>query len=102
MNGNEKLRTRKFLTGILAAGALVGVYCIATAGISTVLMAATDSSAQARGSHGGGHGHWGGGRGHWGGGRYWGGRGRYWHGRWWGPGIGPCWRWTPVGWIWVC
>ena len=60
------------------------------------------------GGHGGGHagfvGH-GGGGGHHGGGRVIvrGGGGRhFWHGRWWGPGIGPCWRWTPLGWVWIC
>ena len=36
--------------------------------------------------HGHGHGH----RGHW------------YHGRWWDYGVGPCWQWTPVGWIWIC
>jgi hypothetical protein len=59
------------------------------------------------GFHGGGHG--GGGfygGGHHGGGGYYGGggRGRYWGGRWYGYGIGPCWRWNPFfgRWIWVC
>lgn len=28
--------------------------------------------------------------------------GHFWQGRWWLPGVGPCWRWTPVGWVWVC
>ncbi len=101
MPGNGELRARKFLTGLLAAGALVGAYCFATAGVSALLMTAIDMPAQARGGHGHGGrgGHWGGG-GHWHGGGW--GRGHYWHGRWWGPGIGPCWRLTPVGWIWVC
>jgi hypothetical protein len=26
----------------------------------------------------------------------------FWHGHWWWPGVGPCWRWTPWGWIWIC
>src|SRR4029078_2307886 len=37
-----------------------------------------------------GHGHWHGHRGHW------------WHGRYWGYGVGSCWRWTPAGYIWIC
>ena len=28
--------------------------------------------------------------------------GRWWHDRWWGYGVGSCWRWTPYGYIWVC
>lgn len=95
MTGYRASKARKFLTGLLAVGALVGMYCLATVGVSTVLTTATDTSAQAKPPHGG---HWGG-HGHWGGG--WG-RGRFWHGRWWGYGIGPCWRWTPVGWVWIC
>src|SRR5882672_9691482 len=27
---------------------------------------------------------------------------RFWHGRWYNPGIGPCWSWTPVGYVWIC
>jgi hypothetical protein len=28
---------------------------------------------------------------------------RHWyHGRYWDYGVGPCWRRTPVGWIWIC
>jgi hypothetical protein len=28
---------------------------------------------------------------------------RHWyHGRWWDYGVGSCWRWTPVGAIWIC
>ena len=40
--------------------------------------------------------------------RYYGGvddghRRRYWHGRWWGYGVGSCWRLTPDGYyVWVC
>jgi hypothetical protein len=47
-----------------ALGALVGAYCVATAGVSTVLMTATDISAQARGHGHGGGGHYHGGGGH--------------------------------------
>ena len=83
MIGNTQSRTRKFLTGCLALGALVGVYCLATVGVSSLLMTATATSAQAKGGHGHGGGH-------------------FWHGRGWGPGSGPCWRWTPVGYIWIC
>jgi hypothetical protein len=41
------------------------------------------------------------------GGRYYGGvwygaRGRYWRGRWWAYGVGSCWRWTPIGYVWIC
>jgi len=29
--------------------------------------------------------------------------GYWWNGRWWGGyGIGPCWAFTPVGWVWNC
>jgi hypothetical protein len=97
---NKQNRTRKFLTGCLALAALVGVYCLATVGVSGLLMTATDTAAQAA-PHGG-HGHGGGWHGGHGGGWHGGGRGRFWHGRWWGPGAGPCWRWTPVGYIWIC
>jgi hypothetical protein len=102
MLGNKQSRTRKFLTACLAFGALVGIYCFATMGVSGLLMAATDTSAQAKGGHGhGGHGGWHGWHGGHGSG-HGGGRGHFWHGRWWGPGAGPCWRWTPVGYIWIC
>jgi hypothetical protein len=114
MTWNGKLRAPRLLTGLLATGALVGAYCVATVGVSAVLTTTTDISAQAKGHGGGGHGHgggghghgggghWHGGGGHWHGGGGWHGGGRFWHGRWWGPGIGPCWRWTPIGWIWIC
>ena len=37
----------------------------------------------------------------WHGGPRWG--GYWWGGRWWGGyGIGPCWVFTPVGWVWNC
>jgi len=58
MTGNCESKVRRFLTGCLAAAALVGVYCFATIGVSSLLMTATDISAQAKGGHGhGGHGH---------------------------------------------
>ena len=58
MTGNGESKVRRFLTGCLAAAALVGVYCFATIGVSSLLMTATDISAQAKGGHGhGGHGH---------------------------------------------
>lgn len=92
--GSERSILRRTVNGVLAAGALVAIYCLATVGATGVMMATTDNSAMAY-YHG--HGGWHGGGWHGGG---W--RGRYWHGRWWGPGIGPCWRWTPAGYIWVC
>jgi hypothetical protein len=66
------------------------------------------------GGHFGGHGpavHFGGGHGpggHFGGGHgghvFAGGHGRhFWHGRWWGYGVGPCWRLDAYGeYVWVC
>ena len=49
------------------------------------------------GGHGGYHGGFRGGRGFRGGGRWWG-------GRWYGYGVGSCWRWSPFygRWIWAC
>src|SRR5262245_28883519 len=40
--------------------------------------------------HGHGHGHAHHGHGH---------GGRWWHGRWYGYGVGSCWRWTPTGYV---
>jgi hypothetical protein len=109
----------KTLTRGLAVVAIAVV-----AGFATLTL--NDSSALARGGGHGGGGHGGGGHGMGGGrafvgghgfvgghafvghgGGFRGGRfvrgGRYfWHGRWWWPGIGPCWRWTPWGWVWIC
>lgn len=125
MTGNGRSKVRKFLTGCSALGALVGVYCFATVGVSGLMMAATDTAALAAhgGGHGGGHGGHGGGHmghggghmghghmghghaghGHMGHGHGGHGHGRhFWHGRWWGYGEGPCWRWTPAGYVWVC
>jgi hypothetical protein len=41
------------------------------------------------------------------GGRYYGGTwygtGRRWYGgRWWAYGVGRCWKWSPIGYVWVC
>jgi hypothetical protein len=67
--------------------------------------------ASAFGKKGGGGGGWqqGGGKGKPGsgpGGGWQGGGGhhgrRFWHGRWWDYGVGPCWRITPAGYIWIC
>ena len=52
MTGNGESKVRKFLTGCLAAAALVGVYGFATIGVSSLLMTGTDISAQAKGGHG--------------------------------------------------
>jgi hypothetical protein len=27
---------------------------------------------------------------------------RYWRGRWWAYGVGSCWRWTEIGYVWIC
>src|SRR6476660_9098651 len=65
------------------------------------------------GGHGhGGHGHGGHGHGHGHGHAHWNnnnwnhghrhGHGRYWGGRWYGYGVGACWRWTPGGYVWIC
>jgi hypothetical protein len=100
----RKLLTRGLAIAVIAAGAGLGALTLGDA-----------PALAAHGGHGGGSGghvsmghgpggHAGfarGGRGgrvivRGGGGR------RFWHGRWWGPGIGPCWQWTPLGWIWIC
>jgi len=41
------------------------------------------------------------------GGRYYGGiwygpGRRWWNGRWYAYGVGPCWLWSPIGYVWVC
>ena len=37
------------------------------------------------------------------GGGVWYGTGRrYWGGRWWAYGVGSCWRWTDIGYVWIC
>jgi hypothetical protein len=58
------------------------------AGMAAVVTVAGMAVGHAGGHGGGGHG---GGHG-----------GHFWHGHWWGYGSGPCWRWTPVGYIWIC
>ena len=64
MIGNTTMRARKLLTGLLAISALLGTYCLATVGVSGVLLAAADTPALARGHGGGGHGGGHGGGGH--------------------------------------
>jgi hypothetical protein len=27
---------------------------------------------------------------------------RFWRGQWFAYGVGPCWAWSPVGYVWVC
>lgn len=68
MAANTSSGARSFLTRILAAGALLAIYCVGTIATTGALMSTTVTSAQARG--------WGGR-----GGRGWGGRGRGWGGR---------------------
>ena len=36
------------------------------------------------------------------GGVWFGPHGRHWGGRWWPYGVGSCWRWTPIGFVWIC
>jgi hypothetical protein len=78
---------RRFVTRVLAAGALVVLYAISTMAVTGVTMTATDSSAYAqRGGRGGRGGRRGGARGR---GR---GRGRgIWRGGVWWPWIAPGW-----------
>jgi hypothetical protein len=91
--------------------------------VASVLIPTTVLQARGGGGHGGeGHGgaggsggavHVGGGGLHVGGGRVHAGGGpgvrvvdgggrRFWHGRWYAYGVGPCWRLTPGGYVWVC
>src|SRR5581483_4907643 len=97
------LKFRKLLTRGLAIAAIAAV-----AGFGAATLGYTPAMAAHGGGHGGGVAHGGGGahfRGGRGGGRVIvrGGGGRhFWHGRWWGPGVGPCWQWTPLGWVWIC
>jgi hypothetical protein len=112
---NEQRGGNETLGKLLAICMAAGAYCLVTAGASAVMMAATNISAQARGGGHGGGGHGGGGHGgggHAGGhashggyghGHFIGGGGEhFWHGHWWRYGVGPCWRWTPAGYIWIC
>ena len=59
---------RSIITRVLAAAAMVGVYFISVAGVSSVLVAGSTTSAEARGGGRGGGGRGGG----WGRGRGWG------------------------------
>jgi hypothetical protein len=59
-------------------------------------------AGRGRGHGGRGHGHGGRGHRHGGRGHRHGHGGRWWHGRYWGYGVGSCWRWTPAGYIWIC
>jgi len=126
MTVTEQNRARKFLTRCLATAALLGFYCLATVGVSSLLITTTDTAAQARGGGGGGGGGRGGGGGGGGarcgggarggggprgggprggfvrGGRGGGGGRHFWHGRWWGYGVGPCWRLVGPVWVWIC
>jgi hypothetical protein len=84
------------------------------AAVAACLFIPASAFARGGGGHGGGHGghvggwHGGGWKasgwhgGGWHGGGWRRGHGRFWHGRWWGYGVGYCWRWTPVGYVWVC
>jgi hypothetical protein len=75
---------RKYLTRVLAAGALLGIYAVSTLAVSGVFLTSTTTEVQARGrGRGRGRG-WGRGRG-----RGWGrGRGRgYWRGGIWAPAL---------------
>jgi hypothetical protein len=27
---------------------------------------------------------------------------RFWRGQWFAYGMGPCWAWSPIGYVWVC
>jgi hypothetical protein len=60
---NGRRVAHKTLAKLLALGALAGVYCFATVGAAGLMMAATDTSAQARGGGHGGGSHGGGGHG---------------------------------------
>ena len=131
MTGHGKTKAHKFLTSFLAIGALFGAYCLATVGVSGLIMTVTDTAAQAKGhgGHGGHGGHWGGHGGHGGvhvhvvvghhgpvvghggayrvGGRYYGGVWyghvrRFHGGRWWPYGVGSCWAPSPIGFVWIC
>jgi hypothetical protein len=76
------------------------------AAVAACLFIPASAFARGGGHGGGGHGggwHGGGWRaGGWHGGGWRRGHGRFWRGRWWGYGVGYCWRWTPVGYVWVC
>jgi hypothetical protein len=77
---------------------------------AALLFPMTAFAGHGHGGHGhghGGHGHGGHGHGGHGHGKYHGYHGHYHGGRWyrgryWGYGVGSCWRWTPGGYIWIC
>jgi hypothetical protein len=68
---NTSSGARRALTRVLAAAALLAIYCVSTVAVTGVMMTSGVTSAQARGWGGRGGRGWGGGRG-----RGWGGRGR--------------------------
>ena len=88
------------------------------AAVAACLFIPASAFAKKGGGGGGGGGGWqqGGGKGKPGGGGWQGGGGpgggwqgggrhhgrRFWRGRWWNYGVGPCWRITPAGYIWIC
>ena len=102
MTRSGQSRARNFLTSLIAIGTLFAVYCLATVSVSSLMMTATYTSAQAKGGglgggHGGGHHGGGGGGGH-------GHHGHFFHGHagwvqghryWWGGGW---YCWYPDGW----
>jgi hypothetical protein len=78
-------------------------FSFAVALTAAVMFSPTAIAGKGHGGHGhGGHGHghapwnnnWNHGHRH--------GHGRYWGGRWYGYGVGACWRWTPGGYVWIC
>ena len=72
---------------ITAAAIMVEIITAAAITAAIIMMDTTARTGAAILGHWGGHSH-----------------GRYWHGgRWWsGYGVGPCWQWTPAGYVWVC
>ena len=56
MTRNGSMRARKYVTRYMAVVVLLVIYCLATAGVSILMMSAADTSAQAKGHGGGGHG----------------------------------------------
>jgi hypothetical protein len=70
---NTSSGARKALTRVLAAAALLAIYCVSTVAVTGVMMTSAVTSAQARGwgGRGGRGGGWGRGRGGRGRGRHW-------------------------------
>jgi hypothetical protein len=52
---------RKYLTRVLAAGALLAIYAVSTLAVSTVFLTSTTTEAQAQRGRGRGRGYWRGG-----------------------------------------